>query len=246
MRRFFVCLCALLVCPAFGQEFEVVSVKPNKSASNSSHMNSDQGRITATNATLRNLIVLAYGLKDYQVEGPDWLRTERFDLAAKFSEDVPMFGEKYNSALRSMMQGMLVQRFKLGVHRESKSFPVYALVVGKSGIKFKEVPDTDSHDQNNDNRHYVGKCVPMNQFVGFLERRMEAPVLDMTGLKGFYDFTLDWVPDPKDESAHAADVLQGPTLVMALDEQLGLKLEARKAPIEILVVDHAERTPTEN
>jgi uncharacterized protein (TIGR03435 family) len=86
----------------------------------------------------------------------------------------------------------------------------------------------------------------MDAFVGFLSQRMGAPVLDATGLKGFYDLTLDWVPDPEDESAPAADAPQGPTLVMALDHQLGLKLEARKEPIEILVVDYAETTPTEN
>jgi uncharacterized protein (TIGR03435 family) len=230
-----------LILPALGQEFEVVSVKPSKSASNSSNMHSDQGRLTATNASLRNLIIMAYGLKDYQLDGPEWLRTDRYDIAAKFPEELPIFGEKYQSALGSMVQAMLVKRFGLAVHRESRTFPVYALTVMKSGIKFKKVPDSGSHDYNNNNRHFDGKCIPMPTFADFLARRMEAPVLDTTELKGYYDFTVDWSPETA-----ADDPPQGPTLAVAIQEQLGLKLEARKAPIDVVVVDHAERTPTEN
>jgi uncharacterized protein (TIGR03435 family) len=242
MRKFFLCvLTAFVGWTARGQEFEVVSVKPSKSASNSSHMNSDQGRLTATNTSLRNLIVLAYGVKDYQVEGPDWLQLERFDIAAKFPEALTGNREKYDAWLQAMMRHMLAERFKLAVHRDSKLFPVYGLAVGKSGIKFKAVPDCDSHNQNSDNTHYTGKCVSMDSFAAFLARRVDLPVLDMTSLKGFYDLTLDWVPEPKGD-----DLPQGPTLRVAVEEQLGLKLETRKAPIEILVVDHAEKSPTEN
>jgi len=257
MRVFFVCmLMAAFAGTAPGQEFEVVSVKPNKSADNSSHTNSDQGRLTATNVSLRSLIVMAYGVKDYQVEGPDWLRSEHFDLAAKFPEALPRDREKYNAELHAMLQKMLVDRFKLAVHRDQKTFSVYGLIVGKSGIKFKEVPDGDSHNQNSNSNgntnHYTGTCVTMAAFAEYLARRVDKPVLDMTGLSGYYTLTLDWVAEPRQSSEGkadapaAADSPSGAALPEAVQEQPGLKLETRKAPIEILVVDHAEKTPTEN
>lgn len=245
---------AAFACVALGQEFEVVSVKPNKSGSNSSHSMSDPGMLTANNVSLRSLIVMAYGVNDYQVEGPDWLRLERFDVAAKFPEALPKDREKYNAARQAMMQKMLVDRFKLAVHRDQKTFSVYGLLVGKSGIKFKEGPDCDSNKQrtDNDNNHYVGTCVSMGIFAEFLARRMDLPVLNMTGLKGFYNLTMDWVPEPRESGASKGDVAMvadtpsGPTIPVAVEEQLGLKLETRKAPLEILVVDHAERLPTAN
>jgi len=212
-------------------------------------MHTDQGRLTATNVSLRSLIVMAYGMKDYQVEGPDWLGDARFDLAAKFPEVLPI-NKAHNDALDAMMRQMLLDRFKLEVHRDTKTFPVYGLVVGKSGIKFKEVPDGGSHNQNNNNNHLTATCIPMSSLADFLSRRMELPVLDMTGLTGFYDLTLDYVPEPRPGDGKgattAAEDPAGLTLPMAIQEQLGLKMEARKAPIEIIVVDHAEKAPTEN
>ena len=228
---------------ALAQEFEVVSVKPNNSGSNSSSTHSDRGRLIAENVTLRSLVVMAYGMKDYQVEAPDWLRDAHFDIAAKFPEALPNNGGKYNAALHAMMEKMLEERFKIAVHRGTKTFSVYGLVVGRNGIKFKEVPDSDSHSQNSNNTHYVGSCVNMASFADFLSRRVDLPVLDMTGLKAYYDMKLDWDPEPK---ADSPDLPAGITLRDALEEQLGLKLEGRKAPIEILVVDRIERTPTEN
>jgi uncharacterized protein (TIGR03435 family) len=243
---------AAFACVALGQEFEVVSVKPNKSLDNSSHTHSDQGRLTTENVSLRNLIVMAYGMKDFQVEGPDWLSSERFDIAAKFPEALSKDKEKYSAELHAMMQQMLLDRFRLAVHRDRKTFAVYGLMVGKSGIKFKEVPDGGSHNSNSNNNHYTGTCVSMATFADFLSRRVDLPVLDMTGLTGFYDLTLDWVPEPRQsgESKGAAPLVadspSGPTLLDAVQGLLGLKLETRKAPIEILIVDHAERVPTEN
>lgn len=242
-------LMAALPLAAGAQEFEVVSVKPDKSLLNSSSTHSNLGRYTATNTSLRNLIVEAYGLRDYQVEGPEWLRFERYDVAAKFPEAVPRDREKYRAALQAMLQKMLLDRFKLQTHREQKMITVYGLAVGKNGIKMKEVPDGGSHDQNSNNTHFQGASVNMAALATFLSRRMDRPVLDMTGLTGYYDFTLDWVPEtatPVDGKSEAGADTSGPTITMALQDQLGLKLEARKAPIEILVVDHADKAPTEN
>jgi uncharacterized protein (TIGR03435 family) len=250
MRNLVVCVAlAWLPAGAWGQQFEVASVKPNKSGSNGSHTNSDQGRLTATNVDLRSLIVMAYGVKDYQVEGPDWLRQERYDIAAKFPEGLPTKRDEYNAAMHAMMRQLLEDRFKLTIHRGSKLFNVYGLVVAKSGIKMKAVPDTGNHRQNSDNNHLTASCVSMSAFADFLARREELPVLDMTELKGCYDFALDWVPEVRQtpgKSDSAPEVSAGPTIEAAITEQLGLKLEARKTPIELVIVDHAERVPTEN
>ncbi len=241
MRWIVICI---LACTALGQEFEVVSVKPNKSLSGNPDSDTDQGRLTATNESLRSLIRMAYGVKDYQLEGPDWLRSERYDIAAKFPEALPK-GEKGNEELRAMMRNMLLDRFKLAVHREQRNYSVYGLVVGKGGVKFKESPGCESHHQRSGDKHYEGTCVSMDSFAEFLANRKslpaEMPVLDMTGLKGFYNLTLDWIPEQA-----AADNPSGPTLLNAIQEQLGLKVDTRKAPIEILVVDHAEKIPTAN
>jgi uncharacterized protein (TIGR03435 family) len=128
------------------------------------------------------------------------------------------------------------------VDRTQKVFPVYGLIVGKNGVKFKEVPDINSHSSNSKNTHYTGTCVSMATFADFLGGRLEMPVLDMTGLSGFYDLTLDWVED----TSASADQQKFPELPIALQEQLGLKLESRKAPLEVVIVDHIERVPTEN
>jgi uncharacterized protein (TIGR03435 family) len=246
MRRLF--LCALLAAAASAQEFEVVSVKPNKSGSNGSHTNTDQGRLTAVNVTLRQLIVRAYNLKDYQVEGPDWLGIEHFDISAKFPEALPKDPEKSEAIFTAMMQRMLADRFKLAIHRDQKTFAVYGLFVTKGGIKFREAaPTEEGHGSNSNNNHFTGTNIGMDTFANFLSRRQDLPVIDMTGLKGYYDLTLDWIPEPKQpEPGAGADASTGLTIPMALQEQLGLKLENRKAPIEILIVDHAEKLPTEN
>lgn len=247
MRGIRLCILAALATAAVCQEFEVASIKPNNSASGSSSTHTDRGRLTATNVSLRSLITMAYGLKDYQLEGPDWLGTTRFDITAKFAEEAPKKTAEYNPFFEAMMQKLLAERFKLEVHRSEKTFLVYGLLVGKKNIKFKEVPDTDSHNSHSGNTHYEGKCVTMERFASFLASRMDAPVLDMTGLKGFYDLTLDWVPEsrPGEGKGETSDT-QGLPIPMALEEQLGLRLEARKAPIPILIVDHAEKIPTEN
>jgi uncharacterized protein (TIGR03435 family) len=249
------CICILtaaLASSAVCQEFEAVSVKPNKSMSFSSRSSTNQGRLTATNVTLRSLIMQGYGMKDYQVEGPDWLSPERFDVAATFPEALPKDREKYNAALHAMIQSMLVDRFKIAVHRAQKTFSVYGLTVEKGGIKFKQVPDTGSHNSDSTNTHYTGTCISMSIFADYLARQkdlpVELPVLDMTGLAGFYNLTLSWVPEPRQagDNPGTADTPAGPTLLTALQEQLGLRLETRKAPLEVLVVDRIERVPSEN
>jgi len=240
-------LFAVAACLVRGQEFEAVSVKPNKSGSGGSHSRGDRGLFTAENLTLRSLIVSAYGIKDYQLEAPDWLRSERYDLAARLPHDLPEDRKQYRAAFGAMMQKMLSDRFKLAIHRSQKSMPVYGLVVGKKGLKGEELT-CNCCNSNSNNTHYWSTCTTMDGFAEFLSGRMDAPVLDMTGLSASYKITLDWVAEPRQstDGKAGADAPPGPTLTEALQDQLGLKLEPRKAPIEIIVVDHAEKVPTEN
>ena len=254
MRAILICgLAAGFASLAVCQEFEVVSIKPNNSMSGSSSTHTDKGMLRGTNLSLRSLIVRAYGLRNYQVEGPDWLESEHFDIAAKFPDGpLPKDPAEQNAAYMAMMQKMLADRFHVATHRSQKTFAVYGLVVAKGGIKFKPVPDGGSHSSDNNNTHYKGTGIPMESFAGFLSRRPELPadlpVLDMTGLKGDYEMTLDWVREakPSPDAPASTDLSAGPSLLSALEDQLGLKLETRKAPIEILIVDHAEKVPTDN
>jgi len=243
-----ICLCILLAAPAFGQQFEVVSIRANNSMSGHSSSRTDQGMMTGTNISLRNLILRAYGIKDYQLEGPDWLGSEHFDISAKIPEAVSAQRggrEQYNAAFESMMQSMLAERFKLAVHRDRKAMGVYALVVGKNGVKFKEVPPGGPSGSSTNNTHFVGTGISMDAFATVLSQNTEIPVLDFTGLKGVYDLKLDWQEEhpPHD---NAATPPSAPGITEAVEEQLGLRMKRRKAPIKILVVDHVEKTPTEN
>ena len=130
----------LAAAACFGQEFEVVSIRPNNSMPGNSSSHSDKERLTAINVSLRNLIVRAYDVKDYQIEGPDWLKSEHFEVAEKFPEPLPEDPDKYDAAMQSMMQKMLADRVQFAAHRDQKTLAVYALAVGKSGIRFQSVP----------------------------------------------------------------------------------------------------------
>jgi uncharacterized protein (TIGR03435 family) len=247
MRWIFVCL-TLATSLASAQEFEVVSIKPNHSGDGSSSSHSDPGRLTATNNSLRVLFQMAYGLPEYRVDGPAWLSTEHYDLAAKFPEELPKDRLKYQAGLEAMLQKMLQDRFHVAVHWEERTMAVYGLVVDKKGAKFEEVPEGPSHSNSNNN-HYEGTAMSMANFATVLSRRMDLPVIDMTGLKGFYNLKLDWVPEPRrspDGTAPDTDAPAGPRLPEALQDQLGLKLEHSKAPIDVLVVDRADKIPAEN
>ena len=245
MRRilFWVIFCGRAAA-CFGQEFEVVSIKPNKTMSGSSSSHTNQGTLQGTNLSLKSLIVRAYGIRNYQLEGPDWLESERFDISAKFPADFPKDKEKYGPAFQSMMQKMLAERFKLAVHRDQKSMAVYGLVVGKNGIKFKEVPPGPASSHSN-NTHFEGTSLSMSSFAASLSQEMDLPVLDMTGLKGTYDLKLDWITE-RQAQAKDSEPQTGQPIQDAIQEQLGLKVEHRKAPIEIVVVDKVERIPTDN
>jgi uncharacterized protein (TIGR03435 family) len=239
--------------------FDVASVKLNRSfGDTSSTVFARNGAFTARNATLRGVIQEAYDLKDDRLlGGPDWVGSEKYDITAK--PESPVSRER---AL-SMLQVLLANRFQLKVHRETRERPVYALTVDKSGAQLKEAVDSNCGAPPSGppsgpppRSGYCGgsmvsfgsmtsRKVSTKKFAGTLSEIMGRPVLDMTGLTGVFDIDLRWTPDETQFDGKAkADDSGAPSIFGALQE-LGLKLEARQGPVEVVVIDHIER-PSEN
>jgi uncharacterized protein (TIGR03435 family) len=215
-------------------------------------MSADAARLTYTNVSLSDVIVKAYGVQHDQISGPPWLDTERFDIAAKIPAGIGM------DQIPQMFQALLGGRFNLKLHREKKELPIYALVAGKSGPKPRKAESSGGLTIGyNPGRAHISGNVSMEWFADYLSLRLGRPVLDQTALDGAYVIALDWVPDSTEEPGAmalsqpgvpdgGALAASGPSILTALQEQLGLKLVATKGPVEILVIDHAERVPTEN
>jgi uncharacterized protein (TIGR03435 family) len=224
-----------------GPEFEVASIKANKTEGGRSSMRATQNEVIFENSSLRKIISAAYGVgedRDYSLSAPDWLRFEKFDIIAKFTPGAS------REQLQLMLQNLLANRFKVKLHRETRQIPVYALVVGSNGSKMHESAGGTVGQISMNATHITGRGAPMQALADHLSSaglQLDRPVIDQTGLRGNYDFTLEWTPDnvPLGDSA-------APSLFTAVQEQLGLKLDSRKAPVEIIVVDSAEKVPTEN
>jgi uncharacterized protein (TIGR03435 family) len=221
--------------------FEVASIKASSSVG--SQDKTTPGTLLESGETLRQLVTVAFDVKDFQVTGgPAWIDADRYDVVAKAS------GPANDQQLFRMLQSLLEERFHLRMHRESKPFPGHALVVGRSGIKAQPAADPHRPSRSSQNGTLTAKAVSMAQLAQWLARRTGAPVVDNTGLSKVYDFSLTWDPasdrfDPLASGAAepvAADPKNLP-LALALQEQLGLRLEARKVPVEMIVIDGAEK-----
>jgi uncharacterized protein (TIGR03435 family) len=254
------------------QTFEVASVKPAKSENGRFTMNggpgtSDPGRISYTNIMLRRILLNAYEVRNYQISGPEWLDTARFDITAKLPDGTTM------EQFRAMLRNLLETRFKMKIHRESRELPIYALLTAKNGPKIepsvKDAPNgVPGEDQLATIRAFEGrdgfpalslrapglvietmngrtritaKDVPLTKLADLLSGQVGRPVIDTTGLADDYSFVLYFTP----EGVNTGDNSE-PSIFGALQEQLGLRLEARKGPVELLVIDQAEKVPTEN
>jgi uncharacterized protein (TIGR03435 family) len=219
---------------AFAEErpsFEVATIKPSDPQHVGAQMFSPgPGRFTAMTATLKDLVAWAHGVRRFQVlGGPGWFDSDHYDITAKAD------GATTHSTLRSMTQALLEQRCQLKLHRETKDLPIYDLVVGKNGSKLRQV-DSPGLGVGFSRGLLNGKGADMATFAQVLSDQVDRVVVDQTGLSGFYEFTLTWTPD---EAQLAED--PGPSLFSALQEQLGLKLEPAKGPVEILVIDNVEK-----
>jgi uncharacterized protein (TIGR03435 family) len=205
---------------------------------------------------LKLLMTVAYDVRDFQiVGGPGWLATDRFDIVAK-AEGVP--DQLTPEQFRPMLVALIEDRFQLKIHRETKEMPVYALVVAKNGTKLKANAGEPGPRLRMGRGQLNGTKVPLKMLVQQLAQQLGRPVVDKTGLTGDYDFTLTWTPQPGEGGAMFAGPggpggpegpppsdPDGPSIFAAIQEQLGLKLESDKGPVEILVLDQVEK-PTEN
>jgi bla regulator protein blaR1 len=216
--------------------FEVVAITPSKPSSEGINIRSDaSGTLHVENATLKNLIQFCYEVTDDRITGgPKWMDADRFDIAAK-----PETRSRPEHVLL-MMQRLLADRFQLVLHRESKEARVYELVVAKAGPKLREPKDDQEPGLQGQKGRITARATPMAIFARYLSQRLGQPVVDKTGLPGSYDFTLQYEPDGANDAAAA-----GPSIFAALQEQLGLRLQPGKGPVDVLVVDRAEK-PSDN
>lgn len=317
---------ALAQTPDEQMTFEVASVKPSAPmsmgpgrfmmGSRGGPGTSDPGHVTYNNLTLKSLVVTAFGVKNYQISGPSWMDSERFDITAK----VPAGATK--DQIKFMLQNLLKERFHMQVHRETKDLPMYAMTVGKSGPKMKESPPEEPEPADapkasgpedgppklpamgrlkmggdglpelpagfgpkkgcimmmmmspaGPRSHMQCKQRTMSDLAEQLSNQLDRPVTDLTGLTAKYDFNLDFAPDENrmpmmmppgggmatvardggpgpgpgpDGGPKANDTPTAPPLPAAIQEQLGLKLDAKKGPVALVVVDKIDKEPTEN
>jgi uncharacterized protein (TIGR03435 family) len=238
-----------------GQEFEAASIKPaapmGMGMMRVGISMLPGGRVSMSGVTLRLLIEQAYGVKDYQiVGGPSWLGSERYDITAKPEESATQ------DQVKIMIQALLKDRFKLQFHRETKELPTYALVVAKGGPKMhvsEVVAGSDGQKGQRVNMmgrgNITAEGASMSVLANLLGQRLGKPVFDKTELTANYDLKLDWSPEegpqgmmkgPAGDGPSASDNT-GASIFTALQEQLGLKLESTKGPVEIMVIERAEK-----
>ena len=247
-------------------QFEVASVKPNKTGDpNSSLRLQPGGRIVATNVALRLLIRNLYNVQaDQIVGGPPWIESERFDIEAKADREYPPQADAPAPELLAMMRNLLADRFKLVVHRESREMPVYALVAAKAdktlGPQMRRVdvdcaaeaaramaarrggapPPSDKPDamptcgMRMRPGNVMARGTTLQQLTRNLSQFVGRAVVDRTGLDGAFDIDLQWSPE---QTADAS----GPSIFTAVQEQLGLKLDSQRIPVDVLVIDRVER-----
>jgi bla regulator protein blaR1 len=239
-----------------GPKFESVSIKPTPSDSAMPpglfFIRPDGDRYRATNVTLKNLVSIAYGVQEAQISGgPSWFATERYNIEAKSADVSKMSDEErklYQNRVQLMLRPLLQERFKLALHKESIETHLYSLEPVQGGAKLHKSGSSDPVPPELNLRN-VGPNVPVVQFVqkeadlsqlaDILSRELGQPVVDNTGLKGPFDYTLVWAPNHP-PGGPATDPTQS-TVFAALEEQLGLKVVPQKGPVEVLVVDHAEK-----
>jgi len=226
--------------------FEAATVKPSQESPHHSGMHTRTGLLMIQGETLQTLIRTAYHLTPNQVEGgPKWAESDRYDINAK-SE-----GPAEDDELLRMLQTLLADRFKLKFHIEKKEFSGYALVVAKGGLKIhpvdKEVDRTNS-DSTSQHVSVEFEGGTLGRLADVLSRSLPVPVVDQTGVTGAFTFKLEWARDDLSAGGGSSDgsgAAAGPTIFTALQQQLGLKLESRKVPMDVYVIDSAEK-PGEN
>jgi len=221
-------------------QFEVSSVRPvpPDAPNNSSGITTKTGRIMANNVTLKRCIMGSYAVGQNEIQGgPDWIDTDRFEITATAP------GAAGGSDLMAMLRTLLADRFKLAVHREPRTIPVYVLTAAKAPTKLvKSEPGIES-STNSGHGRLDARSTTLRRLAEILGRSTDRPVVDRTGIEGSFDIHLEWTPEDPRAASKQGDT--GVSLFAAIAQQLGLRLEPQKAAVDILVIDHAER-PTDN
>jgi uncharacterized protein (TIGR03435 family) len=253
--------------PAAPLAFEVATVKvsdPQPMDSIRVSMGSDPGRINYGYVTLRELLARAYQMKQIQISGPSWIDSARYDVTAKIPEGAV-------DQVPAMLRTLLEERFRLKTHRETKELPIYELAAGKGGPKLEEAKNKDAGARvmmehgNDGNMHASVQSVTMARLTDILGRWVDRPVIDKTNLTGSYDITLDLAmqdlqgmrgavvmhgamagPGGGGPSAGPAPEQAPSGSLFTSIQKLGLKLEGKKSPVDLLIVDSAEQKPIEN
>jgi uncharacterized protein (TIGR03435 family) len=266
-------------------EFEVATIRPSAQSPAegvTAGVRIDGAQFRSVFLTLKDYLGLAYRVKLYQISGPDWIGSDRFNISATLPPGTA-------NQIPEMMERLIEERFQIKMHREKKDFPVYVLEVTKGGAKIQETgPDPDPANANARtpltitgsgnaqgisvnlgrgasytfaNNKFEGKRLTTALIVATLERFVDRPIVDATDLKGTYDITLDVTPEDYRtmliHGAVAAGVALPPEALRLLDgastpslfdamQRVGLKLDARKAPLEMIIIDDGRKTPTEN
>ena len=220
-------------------QFDAVSIRPNRSGSPSSDTNTSLGRLSLLNVTPLSLLLRAFGVQESQIVGtPGWVSTERYDIVAVTGDANPLTDKER----QPFLQAMLADRWQMLFHRETRPLSVYSLQISKGGPKLLIHTGSDDYAMKvtaMDGRQVLrSKKGNIPRLVEILSRATGKIVMNDTGLDREYDFTLEWVQDVASEAS-------GPSLTTALQEQLGLKLESVKRPVEVIVVDRIAR-PSDN
>jgi uncharacterized protein (TIGR03435 family) len=249
--------------------FEVASIKQNKSGATGGAFGGPPSRFTATNTPAQAFITYAFRVQDFQIEGaPDWVTNDRWDVNAKADGNSPATTIDGNDARREMVRALLIDRFRMSVHKETRERPIYALVLARLGQVSARLHPSTTDCAALENASRVGQnprtppmtpdSVPdctirdppgriswgtqtMQAVASVLLDSVQRPVVDRTGLEGNFSALVTYRPDsgPDQPDPNATSIFT------ALQEQLGLRLDSTRGPVEVLVIDHIER-PAEN
>jgi uncharacterized protein (TIGR03435 family) len=235
--------------PATAPAFDVASVKASAGGSGEGGRGREivtpsPAGITMLNVHLKSVMGWAYHLQPIQISGPGWLDDNRYDIVAKAAVETP------TERQRAMMQTLLAERFKLTSHRETKELPAYILTVAKSGLKLTPSQGEGEMELKPSGKNPMAAAfshVTMAQLLERLSPALPGVVIDQTGLTGSYDFNLNLAQYLGAGDFHPTGIEDVITvMIQAAKEQLGILIEQKKVPVEVLIVDHVEKIPVEN
>ena len=248
MKRIGACLMALLPVVSFAgptdkAAFEVASIRAAEPGRENIQV--VPGSLTMKSVRMITAIRWAYDVLEYQVSGPAWMNEVRFDITAKAATPAK------EAEMRLMLQGLLAERFKLTVHHQVKELPALVLTVGKNGHKLTPAETEGNPSFSTGKMTLTGKGATLGQMIEFLSRQVRNPIIDQTGLTGRFDYFVDINSYITEEIMKGAGPggppPEAPSIIaQALQSQLGLKLESKKTPMDTVIVDSVEKTPTEN